>query len=166
MDNPSREVLREQRKLIDIIKDHSLEDMDLEELALVVESETNLNEALEALGEQVQDYELNMIVGLKNRITELTARKSRLEKTAGTYRAMILSIMEKTGQDKIAGALMTLSVRKVKPAVVVEDEIRIPSLYWKPQDPRLDRKAVLEALNEGTTIEGARLDAGGTTKGV
>jgi hypothetical protein len=160
-DNPVREIAREERKLVDIIKSLDIEDIDVEDLALIVDSETNLNEAVIALAEIVQHYEANLIVGLKNRIAALGERKSRMEKSVGTYRALILSVMERIGQDKIVSDLMTLSARNTQRGLVIEDEAAIPAKYWVPQDPRLDRRALLADLKEGGDIKGAHLDNGG-----
>ena len=134
--NPVREIMREERKLIDVIKALDVEDLSVEDLALIIDSETDLNEAVAALAELVQHYEMTLIAGLKNRIAALTERKSRMEKSAQTYRALILSVMERMGQDKIQGDLMTLSARNVRRGLVVEDESLIPAKYWVPQDPR------------------------------
>ncbi len=154
-------VIKEQRKLIDIIKANDLGELSPEDLALVVDSETNLNEALIALAEQVQETEQTLIAGLKNRIRLLTERKQRMEKSAGTYRSLILSVMERLGTDKVVSDIMTLSARDLQRGLVIEDEAQIPSKYWVAQDPKLDRKTLLADLKEGIEIEGAGLDNGG-----
>ncbi|MGE0857439.1 MAG: siphovirus Gp157 family protein [Hyphomicrobiaceae bacterium] len=40
---------------------------------------------------------------------------------------------------------------------------RIPSEFWKPQPPRLDKKVVLDALKAGAVVPGAELSNGGET---
>ena len=40
-------------------------------------------------------------------------------------------------------------------------EALIPAKFWKPQDPKLDRAAVAEALKAGETVPGASLSNGG-----
>jgi hypothetical protein len=45
----------------------------------------------------------------------------------------------------------------------VVDEREIPEPFWRPQPPKLDRKALLAALNAGQTVLGASLGNGSTT---
>ncbi len=178
--NPMRDVVKETRKLNEIVAALDIDDIDLETLAIIVEGETDLNEAIMALVEIVQHYEQTLIMGLKNRIDALTARKNRMQKSAENYRALILQTMERTGQDKIVGDTCTLSARDVRRGLVVEDEELVPSKYWVSQDPKLDKKALLADVVQreqeidafdpeapGDTppepIPGARLDNGGRT---
>jgi hypothetical protein len=46
------------------------------------------------------------------------------------------------------------------------DESHIPEAFWKPQQPKLDRRALLAALKAGEVIRGAALDNGGTALSV
>jgi hypothetical protein len=47
--------------------------------------------------------------------------------------------------------------------VVITDEHAIPQAFWRPQPPKLDRKAIGEALKAGQAVPGAQLSNGGTT---
>jgi hypothetical protein len=43
------------------------------------------------------------------------------------------------------------------PAVIVIDEAAIPSIYWEPRDPRLNRQGLLADLKQGAEITGVTL---------
>ena len=49
------------------------------------------------------------------------------------------------------------------PKAEIVDESMIPSKFWKPSDPKLDRKAVLEALKAKEDVPSATLSNGSET---
>ena len=57
----------------------------------------------------------------------------------------------------------TVYLSKVAPKVVVENEAEIPSRFWttpEPPAPKLDKKALKDALAAKEAVPGARLDNG------
>ena len=163
--NPIRAVAREANRLDELLAGLRQDGVTLEpdELDDLIEGETERNEILLQLGEIVQAYDAEMLPGIKGRIEDLTKRKRRIEHTIETYRALILSHMERTSTTTIAGPLFTMSARATARALVVENEAEIPSTYFAAQDPRLDRKALSTALKDGAEVPGAKLDNGGST---
>jgi len=145
---PDQKVNREHRRLIEVIRDNDLDDLSDEDLALVIDSETNLTEALEELAMRTIEIEAEVIPGIKNHLALISERKSVMEKRAGTYRALILSVMEKIGQTKLTGTLATLSARDTQRNLMIDNEEEIPTKYWVAQDPKLDRKTLLADVKE------------------
>lgn len=135
---------------------------DPEALALSIQSETNLEEAIDAVFGEIAEREA-AITGLKEREQAIAERRRRHEKTVDTLRAVILQALDMAGVDKVALPEATISVKKVKPAAEVVEEADIPSEFWEPQPPKLNKKALSEALANGQTVEGARLGNGGIT---
>jgi hypothetical protein len=43
------------------------------------------------------------------------------------------------------------------PALLVIDEAAVPSIYWEPREPRLDRQGLLAELKQGAEITGVTL---------
>jgi hypothetical protein len=43
------------------------------------------------------------------------------------------------------------------PALLVLDEASVPSIYWQPSAPRLNRQGLLSELKEGAEIKGVAL---------
>jgi hypothetical protein len=43
------------------------------------------------------------------------------------------------------------------PALMVIDEAAVPSIYWKPREPRLNRQGLVADLKQGTEIAGVAL---------
>ncbi len=44
------------------------------------------------------------------------------------------------------------------PALMVIDEAAVPSIYWEPRDPRLNRQGLLGDLKQDAEITGVTLD--------
>lgn len=127
-----------------------------------IEGETNLHEAIERAALVVLSSRSN-VAALKEMIAALTKRRDRYAQREDLLRTAILSAME-IGmiKEKIELPFATIS-SAVKPrALEIIDEAIIPSDYWKPSDPKLDKKAVIDVLKGGKQIPGITLDNGGT----
>ena len=139
---------------------------DAETLRDMIEGETELHEAIETCFNSMQT-DLELVTGIKARIDDLSARKTRFEQAAGRKRALIEQAFVIGQLEKMPLAEATLSLRKVPPGLDIEDESVIPAKYWKAQDPRLDRaellKAVKEAAKEGESIPGVKLGEAGVS---
>lgn len=136
---------------------------DDEELAAdTVEGETDLQEAMTAAVARVAAIE-TMTDAIKAAQDRLAARKARLEKQAGLIRESLAVALEVAGMRKFETGLATVSLRATPPKVELIDESAIPARFWKPSDPRLDRKAVLDALKAKEVVPGATLSNGGAS---
>jgi hypothetical protein len=58
---------------------------------------------------------------------------------------------------KITAPDFTVSVRPGMPGLVVLDEAAVPSIYWEPREPRLNRQELLNELKGGAEVEGVTL---------
>jgi hypothetical protein len=58
---------------------------------------------------------------------------------------------------KITAPDFTISIRPGMPALLVLDEAVVPSIYWQPGAPRLDRQGLLSELKGGAEIDGVAL---------
>ncbi len=88
-------------------------------------------------------------------------RLERLETRADKKRELVTTTMERAELKKITEPDFTLSLRRTQPPLVVTDESEIPDRFWKPQDPKLDRAGLIEALKNHAAVPGATLGNGG-----
>lgn len=115
------------------------------------------------LAEEAVERELHADA-IDQRIKELTERKTRLLRTAETLRDLVLQCMEIRGEKKIQSPALTLSTSQVKPGIVITDESAIPSRFFAPQPPKLDKAALKEAvLTDGEVIDGVAIGNGKST---
>jgi hypothetical protein len=65
------------------------------------------------------------------------------------------------GEPTIKSPALTLSVSRRSGDLVVTDEALVPSRFFKPQPPVLDKKALKEAVvSDGEIIDGATIGNG------
>jgi hypothetical protein len=58
---------------------------------------------------------------------------------------------------KITAPDFTVSIRPGTPALMVVDEAAVPSIYWEPREPRLNRQGLVNDLKQGAEISGVTL---------
>ena len=134
------------------------EDPQIDEQALAdtVEGLTDLHEILTsiiraALADQA------LATGLEGRIGEMQARQDRLQDRAAKRRQIARDVMVELDLKKLAAPDFTASVRPGTPALMVLDEAAVPSIYWEPREPRLNRQELANDLKQGAEIAGVAL---------
>lgn len=148
------------RSLLANMRDILGDDADL--IATTIEGETDLNSALDRAVRRV--FELDgLINGLGDMVASLKSRSDRLDNQRELLRAAICAGMDAAGQKRIEFPIATVSLTSTPRKPIIDDESSVPLRFWKAQPPKLDRKALTDALKSDETIPGARLDNGGMT---
>lgn len=127
-----------------------------------IEGETNLFEAIETALSEIDECEI-LITGIEEKVKAFDARKKLIKDRAERIRALIERAMIETDQQTIRLPTGTISLRTIAPALVILEEADIPARFWVPQErpaPKLDKKALAEAIKTDPTIPGAALDNG------
>ena len=75
-------------------------------------------------------------------------RLDRLQECAAKRRQIAKDVMVELDIKKITAPDFTVSIRPGMPSLLVLDEAAVPSIYWEPQDPRLNRQGLLSDLKE------------------
>lgn len=141
-------VLRESLAQVDADDDVLVLDM--------VEGETGLFEAVDALLRRIGENRA-MVTGTDVELTNLADRKRRFEARIDADRALLEQAMMVADIPKLERPGATLSLSTRAPKVEVSVEADIPAEFWKVGDPKLDKKAVGEALKGGRAVPGACL---------
>ena len=95
--------------------------------------------------------------GLRTRLDDMRTRLGRLAERGLKKRRAALEAMNEVGLRKLEQPDFTASARLGLPALVVTSEQAIPSDYWVPQPPKLDRQALSSDLKRGKEVPGACL---------
>lgn len=135
---------------------------DPEAIRDTIEGETGLHEAISRVMELIREDEI-LTSGIDRMQETLSARKERLKDRIGFYRAAVEQAMTIGEIPSLTLPDATVTVRRVPAALEIVNESEIPAAYWQPQDPKLDRKAVTDALKAGQEVPGATLGNGGIT---
>jgi len=137
-------------------------DVDEETLLDTLEGMTNLNEMIVSVVRSRED-DMSLISSLKDRMSDMQARMERLSQRADGKKQVVTSVMDRANLKKIEAPEFTISCRPTPPSLLVDEEDRIPEMYWVPQSPKLDRRCIKEAIKNGENIPGAILSNGGIT---
>src|SRR6476619_7277229 len=130
--------------------------IDEQTLADTVEGLTDVHEIVTAIIRSALADEA-LATGLKGRIAEMQDRLERLQDCASKRRQIAKDVMVELDLKKITAPDFTVSIRPGMPALLVLDETAVPSIYWEPRDPRLERQELLSELKDGADINGVAL---------
>ena len=130
--------------------------IDEQTLADTVEGLTDLHEILAtviraALSDQA------LATGLEGRIAEMQTRLDRLQDRAAKRRQITKDVMVELDLKKLSAPDFAVSIRPGTPALMVIDEAAVPSIYWEPREPRLNRQGLANDLKQGAEIAGVAL---------
>ena len=131
-------------------------ELDEETLSDTVEGLTDLHEILAAIVRAALADEA-LATGLKGRIAEMQERLERLQERAAKRRQIVKDTMVELDLKKLTAPDFSASIRPGMPALLVIDEAAVPSIYWEPREPRLDRQGLLAELKQGAEITGVTL---------
>jgi hypothetical protein len=121
-----------------------------------VEGLTDLHEIIAAVIRAALADEA-LATGLKGRIADMQDRLERLQDCAAKRRRIAKDVMIELDLKKITAPDFTVSIRPGTPALLVLDEAAVPSIYWEPREPRLNRQELLNELKGGAEVEGVAL---------
>jgi Siphovirus Gp157 len=130
-----------------------------------LEGLTDLKAILASLVRSYLD-DLTVVEALGLRITDLQKRLARYEARAQKKRGLVLSAMEQADLKQLIEPDFTVSIRRTSPPLIVMAENEIPTAWWKPQPPKLDRQGLLLALRGGLVVPGVALGNGQMTLSV
>jgi Siphovirus Gp157 len=98
-----------------------------------------------------------LATGLEGRIGEMQARRDRLQDSATKRRQIAKDVMVELDLKKLSAPDFTASIRPGTPALMVINEAAVPSIYWEPREPHLDRQELANDLKQGAEIAGVAL---------
>jgi len=148
------EISERYRNLAELLEDESID-------------EESVVKALRAVEEEFGDKARNVARFIQNLKAEKEAVKAEKDRLAKKEKALsnkceglttyLLAEMLVSKIDKIPDPVVPLALRKAPPSVEVEPEAKVPEQYIIPQEPKIDKRGLLEALKAGEQIPGVRL---------
>jgi hypothetical protein len=130
--------------------------IDEQTLADTVEGLTDLHEIVQAIIRAALSDEA-LVLGLKCRISDMQGRLDRLQDRASKRRQIARDVMVELDLKKLNAPDFTASIREGIPSLMVINEDAVPSIYWQPSEPRLNRQELAYELKQGAEIAGVTL---------
>ena len=122
----------------------------------MIEGETSLVECIDALLLRMAS-DRALVEGTAKVASDLQERARRVEKRIAFDRALIEQAMMTAEIAKLERPAATLSLANRAPSLRVDSEPDIPAEFWTAGAPKLDRKALTDALRSGRPVSGAAL---------
>ena len=82
---------------------------------------------------------------------------TRIEDRASKRRQIARDVMVELDLKKLNAPDFTASIREGIPSLMVINEDAVPSIYWQPSEPRLNRQELAYELKQGAEITGVAL---------
>src|SRR5450755_5111031 len=140
------------RSIRDRIRAHDPQ-IDEQTLADTVEGLTDLHEIVQAIIRSAVTDEA-LATALKYRIADMQDRLTRLQDRASKRRQIARDVMIELDLKRLDAPDFTASIREGTPSLMVIDEDAVPSIYWQPSEPRLNRQELAYELKQGAEIAG------------
>lgn len=95
-------------------------------------------------------------LALRGEETRMAERRRMLEKRAEKLKTTLMESMEITGKTKFKTPLFSFGIQNNPPSVVLDakDLTKIPEDYLIPQDPKVDKKKLMDELKNGVALDG------------
>ena len=121
-------------------------------------------DTLESIEFELEEKVDNIVKLIRNWESEVTAievekkrlanRADNLSKNIDKLKEYMFKELKRLDRGKVQTELFTVAVKKNPKKVVVTDFLSIPVDYLKFQEPVVDKRKILQDLNEGKEIEG------------
>lgn len=136
------------------------------EMAEEIDQEV-LSDTLSSIQEAIEDKAENIAKLIKNISADIDALKAEERRLSDRRKALegkvlclkryLIEQMEVAGINKVKRPTITVSIQNNPPSVEISDEKIIPSEFMVPQDPKIDKRSILERLKNGNTVPGCTL---------
>lgn len=95
---------------------------------------------------------------LSAEIKRLTERKNVIQNSIAYMKQSLTNAMVVTGNTKFRTDYFSFNIQKNPPALIVDDETAIPDEYLIPQNPKIDRNAIINHLKSGNNVSYAHIE--------
>lgn len=115
-----------------------------------------IDEKVENIAKIIKNNEAT-INAIKQEEQRFAERRRALENNNKRLKQLAQESLEAVGKDKVKGDLFTIGIQNNPTSVNVLDEKLIDSIYFVPQEPKLDKKMLLTDLKAGADIAGVEI---------
>lgn len=128
----------------------------------MIEGETDLFEAIQSALDEIAECEI-VKAGCDAMIEKMKTRIERANRRSGRLRGAIDQAFQIAEVKSHKFPTATITTKAIPRKPIIQDESAIPSKFFEPQPPKLDKKALNDAAKGGEDIPGVTMSNGGTT---
>lgn len=135
--------------------------------SLIEEGGEGLADTLESLNDAIEQKAVGyakiiknlegQAVAIKAEEERLASRRKSLEGNAKRLKEALEQSMIDTNVKKIKTELFSFNIQKNPPGVEVLNETVVPESYFVVQEPKIDKKAILQDLKNGVEVPGVEM---------
>ncbi|GIN74000.1 hypothetical protein J14TS2_44750 [Bacillus sp. J14TS2] len=138
--------------------------------SMIEDGQEGLEDTLESINDAIEEKAVGYakvirnLEGQANTIMEeekrLADRRKHLERNIKRLKDFLEASMINNNLRKIKTELFSFNIQKHPPGLEVLDDKQIPEDFLIPQDPKLDRKTIIQELRSGKEIPGVQIKQG------
>lgn len=154
--------LSEQYRKFNEYVDNALNEEDLieDDLQMFIDTLDSIEDSIGDKVENIAKFLKNIegdIKAYKAEEERLSKKRKYLQNKFDGLKKYTQDMLELAKIDKVKAGLFNVRLQKNPPSAEVINAALVPDKYKIPQDPKIDGKAILEALEKGEKIDGAKL---------
>lgn len=97
---------------------------------------------------------------LKTEEERIHNRRTAIENNVKRMKDILQQMMEITGKTKFKTNLFSFNIQNNPPSVEIAEDANIPEVFLIEQEPKIDKKGILEALKAGKAVDGCSIKQG------
>ena len=138
--------------------DNATDELDRQTAIDTLESvEFDFNEKVENIVKLIRNWE-GEAAAIENEKKRLSNRADNINKNIVKLKEYMYGELKRLDRDKVQTDLFTVSVKKNPKKVVVLDLLSVPVDYLKFQEPKVDKRKIMEDLNIGKEVAGVTIE--------
>jgi len=111
---------------------------------------------LENIGKVIQSLDADT-QAIDYEIKRLQEKKKAIQSNKTNLKQYVEHEMNRIGKDKVKTALFSFGIQNNPPSLDIIDDRYIPSDFYEEQEPKLDKRSLLNALKNGEVIKGVEV---------
>jgi len=118
--------------------------------------EDELNTKFENIGKVIQSLDSD-VDSITHEVTRLNEKKKVIESNKRNLKNYIELEMTKLGKDKLKTTLFNFGIQNNPPSLDIIDDEYIPEEFYTVQQPKLNKRELLNAIKNGDVIKGVEI---------
>lgn len=149
------ELTADYQQLLELVEDPEIDPQVIEDTLEGLSGE--IEDKADGYAKVIRQLEAN-VLALRMEEERLARKRRVIDSNIDRMKKSLETAMRITNKPKFQTELFSFNIRKNPASVVITDESRVTHDYLIPQPPKVDKKAIKAAINEGFSFDWAHLE--------